>query len=165
MTRYLLDTDAIIDYLFGIQASVFLIQGLHEVGDTLCVCDIVVAEVYAGLLPRHRQVAEELLEACTFLPTSATVARQAGVWRYDFARRGRERSPRLIRLWPPQLTRTMLPSSPEMSLTTLCLRLQSCHSNESDEATPPRKGLTLPILRRGDLRLRALWIWIDLALG
>ncbi|MBI4491859.1 MAG: PIN domain-containing protein, partial [Chloroflexi bacterium] len=84
----LLDTDAIIDYLFGIPASVSLIQGLHEHGDTLCVCDVVIAEVYAGLRLQHREAAEKLLSACTFLPTSAPIARHAGSWRFDFARKG-----------------------------------------------------------------------------
>jgi tRNA(fMet)-specific endonuclease VapC len=65
-----------------------LIQELHEGGDELCVCDVVIAEVFAGLRPEHREAAERLLSAWTFLPTSATTARQAGQWRYDFARRG-----------------------------------------------------------------------------
>jgi hypothetical protein len=88
MARYLLDTDAVIDYLFGISSSVALIQGLHDRGDTLCVCDIVIAEVYAGLRPEHRQTAEQLLAACTFLSRSAMIAQRAGAWRYDFARGG-----------------------------------------------------------------------------
>ena len=88
MGRYLLDTDAIIDYLLGIPGSVTLIQEIHERGDTLCVCDVVIAEVYAGLRPNHREAAEKLLSACTFLPTSAAIAQQAGAWRYDFARKG-----------------------------------------------------------------------------
>jgi tRNA(fMet)-specific endonuclease VapC len=88
MARYLLDTDAIVDYLFGIPTSVSLIRGLHERGDVLCICDIVIAEVYAGLRPQHREAAETLLSACTFLATTPGIARQAGAWRYDFARRG-----------------------------------------------------------------------------
>lgn len=88
MARYLLDTDAIVDYLFGIRTSVALIQDLHDRGDTLCVCDVVIAEIYAGLRPQHREAAEQLLSACTFLPTSAAIAQQAGTWRYDFARKG-----------------------------------------------------------------------------
>ena len=88
MARCLLDTDAIIDYLSGIPSSVTLIQDLHERGDTLCVCDVVIAEVYAGLRPNHREAAEKLLTACTFLPTSAAIAQRAGMWRYDFARKG-----------------------------------------------------------------------------
>lgn len=31
---------------------------------------------------------ERLLSACNFLPTTAEIARQAGTWRYDFARDG-----------------------------------------------------------------------------
>jgi predicted nucleic acid-binding protein len=88
MARFLLDTDAIIDYLFGIPTTVALIQDLHHRGETLCVCDVVIAEVYAGLRSQHREAAEQLLSACTFLPTSPTIAQQAGRWRYDFARRG-----------------------------------------------------------------------------
>lgn len=88
MALYLLDTDAIIDYLLGVSSSVTLIQDLHDRGDTLCVCEVVIAEVYAGLRPQHREAAEELLASCTFLPTTAALARQAGTWRYDFARKG-----------------------------------------------------------------------------
>jgi predicted nucleic acid-binding protein len=88
MASYLLDTDAIIDYLLGIPSTVTMIQELHGRGDTLCVCDVVIAEVYAGLRTQHRQAAEKLLSACTFLPTTLPIARQAGQWRYDYARKG-----------------------------------------------------------------------------
>jgi predicted nucleic acid-binding protein len=88
MAYFLLDTDAIIDYLFGIPATVTLIRDLHNRGDTLCVCDVVIAEVYAGLRPNHREATEQLLSACTFLPATAAIARKAGRWRYDFARTG-----------------------------------------------------------------------------
>src|SRR5438874_13705829 len=88
MARYLLDTDAIIDFLRGFPGTVSLIRQLHDRGETLCVCDIVIAEVYAGLRPQHRDSAERLLYALDFLPTSPQIAREAGQWRYDFARKG-----------------------------------------------------------------------------
>lgn len=88
MARCLLDTDAIIDYLFGIPASVSLIRDLHGRGDLLCVCDVVIAEVYAGLKPPHRAAAQKLLSACSLLPTGPEAARQAGEWRYAHAGRG-----------------------------------------------------------------------------
>jgi len=88
MSRYLLDSDAVINYLRGIVESVTFIQELHGRGEDLCVCDIVIAEVFSGLLPEHREAGERLLSACTFLPTSPAIAQQAGQWRYDFARRG-----------------------------------------------------------------------------
>jgi predicted nucleic acid-binding protein len=50
MTRYLLDTDAVIDF-------------------------------FNGFLP---------ISSLRFLPTSPKSGRQAGVWRYDFARRGKQ---------------------------------------------------------------------------
>jgi tRNA(fMet)-specific endonuclease VapC len=88
MERLLLDTDAIIDYLKGFPATVSLLQQRHQSGDSLCVSDVVIAEVYAGLRPNDRPQAETFLNACTFLPTSADAAKQAGEWRYGYARRG-----------------------------------------------------------------------------
>ena len=88
MGIHLLDTDAVIDYLKGFANSVAFIQGLHRRGETLAVCDIVIAEVYAGLHPQDRAKAAVLLNTLTFLPTTAAIAQQAGEWRYAFARQG-----------------------------------------------------------------------------
>ncbi len=88
MERLLLDTDAVIDYLKGFESTVPLITDRHRAGDTLCVSDVIIAEVYAGLRPNDRPQAERLLQACTFLPTSAEIAQQAGEWLYRHARQG-----------------------------------------------------------------------------
>jgi tRNA(fMet)-specific endonuclease VapC len=88
MDYHLLDTDAVIDQLKGFQATVSLLTQLDQAGGELCVCDVVIAEVYAGLDPRDKPRAQQFLSACTFLPTSADSARQAGEWRYQYARRG-----------------------------------------------------------------------------
>lgn len=88
MARYLLDTDAVIDYLFGIPGTVSVIERLQRQGDMLCVCSVVMAEIYSGLRPQHRDTGEQLLNACEFLPTGPEAATQAGTWRYDYARRG-----------------------------------------------------------------------------
>ena len=88
MVNYLLDTDALIDYLAGVATSVTLLQDLHGRGDLLCVSDVVIAEVYAGLRPRDQEKAVPLLSSCYFLPTGPEEAKQAGKWRFDFARRG-----------------------------------------------------------------------------
>jgi len=88
MAYYLLDTDAIIDYLTGASSSVSLIQDLQNRGELLCVSDVVIAEVYAGLKPQDRDKAQKLLTACFFLPTTSEAAQRAGEWRYDCARRG-----------------------------------------------------------------------------
>ncbi len=57
-------------------------------GDTVCLCDVVLAEVYSGVRPEHRQRVAGVLDSLPYLATSAEAARQAGVWRYEFARAG-----------------------------------------------------------------------------
>jgi predicted nucleic acid-binding protein len=79
MTRHLLDTDAVIDFYKGFPSTVELIRRLYRQGETLRVCDVVVAEVYAGLAPAERARGQELLGALSFLPTSLDIARQAGI--------------------------------------------------------------------------------------
>ena len=49
---------------------------------------MVVAEVYAGLNPSERSRGQELLGSLRFFATSLGAARQAGLWRYAFARQG-----------------------------------------------------------------------------
>ncbi|MGI8969696.1 MAG: PIN domain-containing protein [Dehalococcoidia bacterium] len=88
MTRYLLDSASVIDYLKGTAPSVSLIQSLNRQGNVPCTCDIVIAEVYAGLYPEDQAQAEVLLSSLEFLPTSPEAAAQAGKWKYTFARQG-----------------------------------------------------------------------------
>jgi predicted nucleic acid-binding protein len=85
---YLLDTDAVIDFFKGFPSSVEQIQQLFQQGEFLCTCAVVMAEVYAGLNPTERSRGEELLASLRFLATSPGTARQAGLWRYTFARQG-----------------------------------------------------------------------------
>lgn len=89
MARYLLDTDAVIDFLKGVLPSMDLVKEIHGRGDDLCVCDIVVAEVYGGLPPTPSQEAAEFLERCRYLTTGRDTARQAGQWRNAYRARGR----------------------------------------------------------------------------
>ena len=88
MARYLLDADAVIDFLAGFPPSVIVIRQLHVEGNVLCVCNVVVAEVYAGLHANRELAAEEFLGQMTHLTTSADAAKQAGKWRLTFRRRG-----------------------------------------------------------------------------
>jgi predicted nucleic acid-binding protein len=85
---YLLDTDAVIDFFKGFPSSVELIQQLFRHGETLCTCAVVMAEVHAGLHPTERGRGEELLGSLRFFAASPGAARQAGLWRYAFARQG-----------------------------------------------------------------------------
>jgi predicted nucleic acid-binding protein len=85
---YLLDTDAVIDYLHGVDTTESLIQSLFARGDTLGLCAVVIAEVCAGLRPADREPVLRFLYACKFLPAAPDTARQAGEWRYRHARAG-----------------------------------------------------------------------------
>ena len=88
MTRYLLDTDAIVDYLKGITGTITLIRQLGEQGHQLCTCDVVECEVFSGLPPAHRPQAAQLLDALAYLPTTRPAARQAGEWRATYKSQG-----------------------------------------------------------------------------
>jgi predicted nucleic acid-binding protein len=88
MTFHVLDTDSIIDYLKGIASTIGFIQNLVATGQTLATTDVVVGEVTSGLHPQDRPAGERLLDSLVYLPTSRDAARQAGLWRSTFARRG-----------------------------------------------------------------------------
>jgi len=87
MRQYLLDADAIIDYIAGFPTTVAFIWALRARGGVLTTCAVALAEVYSGLHTRDSAKALPLLASLTFLPTSPDAARPAGEWRYAFARR------------------------------------------------------------------------------
>jgi predicted nucleic acid-binding protein len=88
MSYHLLDSDAVIDLLKGIAASATLLRNLRNDGHVLATSSVVIAEVWSGLAPADQQTGEEFLDALVFLPTSPTAGRQAGEWRYAYARQG-----------------------------------------------------------------------------
>jgi predicted nucleic acid-binding protein len=88
VARYLLDSDCLIDYLTGVPASVSLVRRLFNEGEQLCLCEVVIAEVWAGLRDTGESEALALTQAMDFLLTSPEIARQAGRWRFEYARRG-----------------------------------------------------------------------------
>lgn len=88
MTRYLLDADAVIGYLNGAPSALRLVNELYRQGDTLCTCAMVLTEVYTGLTPIELPRGDKLLRPMRFLCASPEIGRQAGLWRYQFARRG-----------------------------------------------------------------------------
>lgn len=67
VTRYLLDSDAVIDILKGRHSTIELIDNLHGQGDALCTCAVVIAEVFAGLSPIEQQRGQTLLGSMPFL--------------------------------------------------------------------------------------------------
>lgn len=124
MARYLLDADAAIDYLNGVAATAELIDDLYRQQETLSTCDVVVAEVYAGLLPSEREHGRRLLGSFRFLASNPGAARHAGIWRHDFRRQG------------VQLT------------TTDCLIAAIAHDHGATLVTGNTRHYPMPELRR-----------------
>jgi len=88
MTRYLLDTTVLIDYLNGRPHVVDAIKRLAQEGHILGVCCIKVTELYAGLRENEKPAAEKLIENLTYFQVTPEVARKAREYIYGFARKG-----------------------------------------------------------------------------
>jgi predicted nucleic acid-binding protein len=87
-TPYLLDTTALIDISKGFEPSRSKIRHLISRGDQLAVCSVSVAQFATGLSPSEREEWREFLASLLYWDLSLEAAFQAGIWRYDFSRRG-----------------------------------------------------------------------------
>lgn len=88
MANYLLDTTVLVDYLNGRQEVVELVNSLASPRNRLGVCCVSVAELYAGTNPDRRAAADRLIEVMDYYDVSLAAAKEAGRYRYEFARRG-----------------------------------------------------------------------------
>lgn len=86
--RFLLDTDAIIDLLRGFPSTLAIVEDIVENDGELCICDIGIAEIFAGLDPRDEPLAYAIFDVLTHLPTTPAIAERAGRWRYTLRGRG-----------------------------------------------------------------------------
>ena len=88
MTRYLLDTTALIDFSKNREPARSRILQMIVAGDDLGVCAINTAEFYTGVPPAQRPLWDEFFAALRFWDIGRETARHAGVYRHDFARHG-----------------------------------------------------------------------------
>ena len=88
MSRYLLDTDVLINYAKGREPATSRIQHLIDQGDELGVCAINATEFFAGIAPADRPYWATVFSTFTYWELSPAVAQHAGELRYDFARQG-----------------------------------------------------------------------------
>lgn len=88
MSRYLLDTDVLIDFSKGIESVTARLLGWIDGIDTVGVCAVSVAEFSAGLSPEQALEVEPLLASLTYWDISWRAAVRAGQDRYAFARAG-----------------------------------------------------------------------------
>ena len=85
---YLLDTTALIDHLRGRREIVELVAVLAQQRHRLGVCCVNVAELYAGLGQEERERADRLLATLDYYELTQEIAKEAGRYRFEFARRG-----------------------------------------------------------------------------
>jgi predicted nucleic acid-binding protein len=90
LTEYLLDANALIDWLKGRPPAVALLIGLVEQGDILATNAIVIAETFSGLSGAEQIAAETVLSHLEYWLIDIAVARRAGAIRYDYARKGQK---------------------------------------------------------------------------
>ena len=88
MTLYLLDSNLVIDVLSGNATTLIVVDRLDRAGNVFCGCDIVLAEVLTGVHEGDRPVVLDFLRSCHFLASSREIGEQAGLWRFEYARRG-----------------------------------------------------------------------------
>ena len=88
MAKYLLDTTLLIEHLRGKRPAVNFITELMRQGHRLCVCCVNIAELYSGLSLEQGAQAKLLIDALDYCDSTPDAALQAGIYRYEFARRG-----------------------------------------------------------------------------
>jgi predicted nucleic acid-binding protein len=84
----LLDTTVLIDALRGRGDRRGLLAELIESGHTLATAAINIGEVYAGMRPGEEAGTESLLSNLDCFPLTATIARNAGSLKSEWARKG-----------------------------------------------------------------------------
>jgi predicted nucleic acid-binding protein len=88
MTRYLLDTDTLIDFSKGREPTRSRVLEMIDAGDVLGVCAVNVAEFFAGLPLEHRHVWDEFF-SLPYWDISREAASRAGADRYQLGRSGK----------------------------------------------------------------------------
>ena len=85
---YLLDSTVLIDWLRGVPEAKSRLESLALEGERIAVNAISVSEVFSGLAEKHRPLIDELLGSYQYWTITEPVAKQAGSYRYQFARQG-----------------------------------------------------------------------------
>lgn len=88
MTRYLLDTDALIDFSKKREPATSLILSWIDGTDTVSLCAVTVAEFFSGLTLSQAGSWQDFVMSLTYADISLEAAMQAGQDRYRHARSG-----------------------------------------------------------------------------
>lgn len=88
MSRYLLDTTALIDFSKGREPALSRIVQMIEQGDELGVCAVNIAEFYAGIPLEKYPIWEEFFASLYYWEITREEAQLAGYFRHHFASLG-----------------------------------------------------------------------------
>jgi predicted nucleic acid-binding protein len=88
MATILLDTSIIFDHLNGRYGRTEFLDQLIEQGHVLACCPVNITEVYAGLRPGEETKTEAFMNSLECLPVTPAIARQAGLPRRDWQKKG-----------------------------------------------------------------------------
>ena len=88
MTDHLLDATALVDYFRRRRAIRDLVERLESQGHRLAVCAVGLAEVYSGFDAQERIDNGPVADRWFYYETTPAIAKEAGRYRYEFARIG-----------------------------------------------------------------------------
>ena len=88
MKTYLLDSDVIIAYLRGLEQAVDLVNNLLRDGAMMGCCPVNVAEIYAGMREKERNITEKLINSLRFFSANLETAKLAGDMIRDLRNKG-----------------------------------------------------------------------------
>ena len=84
----LLDSSIIFDHLNGRFGRTEFLDKLVEQGYILACCPVNITEVFAGLGPGEEEKTTAFLNSLEYLPVTPEIARQAGLLRRDWQKKG-----------------------------------------------------------------------------
>jgi tRNA(fMet)-specific endonuclease VapC len=88
MATILLDTSVIFDHLNGRYGRTEFLDQLIEQGHVLACCPVNITEVYAGLRSGEEMKTEAFMNSLECLAVTPAIARQAGLLRRDWQKKG-----------------------------------------------------------------------------
>jgi predicted nucleic acid-binding protein len=88
MAVILLDSSVIFDHLNGRFGRAEFLEQLIEQGHIFACCSVTLTEVYAGLRSGEEDITAAFLNSMDYLPVTPEIARQAGLLRRDWQRKG-----------------------------------------------------------------------------
>jgi len=88
VTRFLFDTTVLIEPSRRREPELSWLREALRTPDEVGVCAVIVTEFFAGLRRDERPRWESFIDELTYWATKRETARQAGIYRYEYARRG-----------------------------------------------------------------------------